>query len=533
MARHLAAMAEPLRRPLFPRDLGQRLITLFPDPAEQDGDRQRLAAFLVFRTRFTLITGGPGTGKTTTLARILTLLLGGVEADAGAHRPRIVLSAPTGKAALRVAEALRAAKAAPNPEGTMQGTTETATLHRVLGIRLETGTLRHGPDNPIDADWVIVDEASMMDARLMAGLLQALAPQTHLILLGDHRQLASVEAGAVLGDLCRVGDLDAFSPDVRSEYVACTGFPIRDATLRWTGRPGLGDCVVLLRHSRRFPAESPVARLSRAVETARNAADAERAWTILTSERPTPPARKHSSESRHTLVFYHPAPNSLRDSHGRPVRALRETILEGYRDYLNAESSEDALAALRRFCILTPLRYGPYGVERLNRLVEEILSLKHITTAPERLGLRYVLTPQTDCYPRQPILITRNDYSLRLFNGDVGVIEKGQQGTMACFLHEQGTYVRLPVALLPPHETAFALTVHKAQGSEFDRVLLLLPPTPSPVMTRELMYTAITRARCRLDIVCSREVFCAAVQRETLRTSGLADRLRALTSPRR
>ncbi|MDI6774223.1 MAG: exodeoxyribonuclease V subunit alpha [Verrucomicrobiota bacterium] len=517
-------LACPAPDAVFPTDFGARLRALLPDAVGQDGDRHRLAAFLGLRNRLTIITGGPGTGKTYAVARILALMFGAARADAGRAMPRVLLAAPTGKAAMRVSESIRDAKA--NLDPAIQGLIpdEAATLHRLLGVNPDVAGFRHGADNPLDADLLIIDEASMIDIHLMAATLDALGPDTRLILLGDRHQLASVEAGCVLRDICRAAESDEFSDNIRQEYEARAGLRLEDPGLRWTGPGGLGDCVVRFGYSRRFPPESPIGKLSRAVNIAAGPAAASAAWDIVAGWTDSADVARHDT------------PASLYDGRRRPLRAIREIILDGYRDYLNAESPAEAFRAIRSFSILCALRRGPFGVARLNRLVEEVLSFARAATSPAEPGARRSLAPAPGFYDRRLIMIARNDYSLRLFNGDLGVVFREQdprdpERTLFVVyferLDEAGNrdYRPIPAAMLPAHETAFAMTIHKSQGSEFDKVLVMLPPVENPVITRELIYTAITRTRRKLELWCSADAFRSAVRRETLRASGLRDRL--------
>jgi len=502
-ARRLLDLARPLDNPVFPPGLGKLLRGYFPSPPEQGGDRQRLAAFAALRRRLTVISGGPGTGKTYTLARIIALLLSG-EGD-----QKILLAAPTGKAASRVQESIREAldDSGFPPELRDRVPREAATLHRLLGYRPGAGRFRHDADLPLDAGAVIVDEASMIDLPLMAKLLAAVPSRARLILLGDMDQLASVEPGFVLGDICAAAAADSFSEAFLSDYRSHAGLDLGDAGILAGGEGGLGDSLVRLEYSRRFPPDGQVARLSRAVREARTDEDAGRAWAILSEEGPAPAVARRNF------------PLSLRDSRGRPHSDLAEAVRDGYREFLAAPSPEAAFAALRNFRVLCSHRRGPHGVEEVNRLIEEIL---FPGPRPFRSAAGH--------YHRRLVLITRNDYGLDLHNGDPGLLWAGEGGLRAYFEPgpgEGGNCRQLPPGLLPGHETAFALTVHKAQGSEFARVLLLVPPVESPLLTRELIYTALTRARHRAEFWCAEETFRRAVLRRVERDSGLTAALRA------
>lgn len=423
-------------------------------PAGDDGpDWQREAARTAISGRLTIIAGGPGTGKTTTVARIVGLLLAG-----SGPRYSVVLAAPTGKAAIRLIEALRRQMVhLPLSDEELRRFPETAhTVHRLLGLHRFAGTARYSRDNPLPADAVVVDEASMVDLALMSRLAEALAPGSRLILLGDKDQLASVESGAVLSD-CIVG---------------------------------LPQRVVELRRSWRF--NRAIARFAVAV----NDGEAEQAWRLLN------------------------------DSDGEVVGApadWRERVGARYRRFMDAAVDAAAppdyaglFAAFNRFRVLTALRHGPWGAAGINDWVEWYLARQGYPL----VGRRW--------YPGRPVLITRNDYSLGLANGDIGLClpDPHHQGELAVWFEQPGDVVRrLAPTQLPACETAWAMTIHKSQGSEFDEVTVVLPDSTNQILCRELLYTAVTRARERVELVADREALRAAVLKRTRRCSGLVARL--------
>jgi exodeoxyribonuclease V alpha subunit len=423
-------------------------------PKRKPKDQQELAALTAATRNFCVITGGPGTGKTHTVRAILQLL----RDRAGGEDLKIALAAPTGKAAARLTDALRESGAG----------IEATTIHRLLGTIPDSPYFRHNAERPLTADVVIVDEASMVDLALMTKLVQAVPVSSRLILLGDRDQLASVEAGNVLSDICAAAE-DEQSP--------------------------LNGAVVQLEKNYRFSSAGGIYLLSRAV----NAGDAAAAAAVL-----------HRADDE---VQWQQLPAAANLG-----AALRERIVNGYRSYMEAAADPAAaLHQLLRFRILCAVRQGPFGVANLNSLAEEALA---------DAGL---LTPRPGWYAGRPVIITRNDHNLQLFNGDSGIIlpdpeADGEQ--RAFFSSPEGKLRRFLPSRLPEHDTAFALTVHKSQGSEFDRLLLVLPEKDLPLLTRELLYTAITRARSGVEIWCNEEVFRAAVQRQTIRTSGLRDALR-------
>ncbi len=449
-------------------------------------NRQKLAAFAAVTRNFSVISGGPGTGKTRTVVMILALLLQ-QEGDL-----RIALTAPTGKAAARLKDSIEnAAKGFPD-ELRVRLPKEAATIHRLLGAIPASPYFRHNAASPLVADVVIVDEASMVDLALMAKLLDAVPPQARVILLGDKDQLASVEAGAVLGDLCNTGvPLEPAAPLVAA-YAKIVG----EKPAIKTQKPlaPIHGGIVDLRRNYRFPGGSGIGELSRMI----NGGDADGALRFL-------------SETKTDAVVARALPAA-----GLLGRALREPILAGYGDNLEVKEPSEVLSRFQRFRILCAVRRGPFGVENLNALVAAALEEAGV------IGLR------GPWYRGRPVMITANDYNLKLFNGDIGIVLPDDEGggeLRAFFTATDGTLRRFLPSRLPPHETAFAMTVHKSQGSEFERVLLLLPDAESPVVTRELLYTGITRARSGVELWYREPELRAAVARVVRRDSGLRDAL--------
>jgi len=469
--------------------LSQGLARLFPEEEPDGVNWQKVAAFTALTRKFCVISGGPGTGKTTTIARILALL-----AEQASPRPAIVLAAPTGKAAARLQEAVREARER-LPVGTASKAAipqEASTLHRLLGVIPGSPYFRHTSKNPLPTDVLVVDEASMVDLALLSKVVQALPARARLILLGDRDQLASVEAGAALGDICDSAGEGPVSGSFAEELRRATGYRL-DVDER-AERPGIRDCIVHLRTSYRFGKTSGIGALCRAV----NAGRSEEAAGLLGEGFPDLGWRKV------------PPPERL-------PRAIREVVEKGFAEYLLTDDPGESFQRLERFRILCAVREGPYGVIALNRTVEEILRD------------RGLIVPGRPWYRGRPVMITRNDYNLRLFNGDVGVVlpDPAASGDLRVFFSSaDGTVRGFHPLLLPEHETVYAMTVHKSQGSEFDRLLLLLPDRESPVLTRELIYTGISRARGRVDIWGNEAVFRNAVARRIERTSGLRDALR-------
>ena len=468
--------------------LARGLARLFPEEEPGGINWQKVAAFTALTRRFCVISGGPGTGKTTTIARILALL-----AEEVSPRPTVALAAPTGKAAARLQQAVQEARErlpiAPETKAALPQ--EASTLHRLLGVIPGSPYFRHTSKNPLPTDLLVVDEASMVDLALLSKVVQALPARARLILLGDRDQLASVEAGAALGDICDSAGESPVSSNHAEELRRATGYRI-DMD-QGAGRPGIRDCIVQLRTSYRFGRASGIGALCHAV----NAGRSDEAARLL-------------REGFRDLGWKNvPRPERL-------PRAIREVVAEGFADYLSTDEPGESFQQLERFRILGAVREGPYGVIALNRTVEEILRD------------RGLIVPGRPWYRGRPVMITRNDYNLHLFNGDVGVVlpDPAAAGDLRVFFSSaEGAMRKFHPLLLPQHETVYAMTVHKSQGSEFDRVLLVLPDRESPVLTRELIYTGISRARERVEIWGEEAVFRSAVARRIERTSGLRDAL--------
>ena len=408
-------------------------------------DWQRRAAETAIRKALCIISGGPGTGKTTTVVRIIGLLQ-----KAAGGRLQIALAAPTGKAAMRLRQSVGS-----SPEVLPEGAALPAqTLHRLLGVRRGSPQFRHCKTNPLPWDVVVVDEASMVDLAMMSKLVDALKPGSRLILLGDKDQLASVESGAVLIDLVRA----------------------------------LPDNTVELQRTYRFDAS--IKLLSLKV----NQGASEAAWQLLLD-----PACEHV---------------------GLLEKPVQDYAGERYRPYMDLIAGqagpEQIFAAFNRFRILCAVRQGSRGVEGINQSVEQYLGQKGY-----------------DClsriwYPGRPVLITRNDYSLDLYNGDIGIClpDPGDGSPRVWFERPDGSLKSCLPYRLPQCETAFALTVHKCQGSEFDDILVVLPGEDRAVLSRELIYTAVTRARKGVLVSAAKEIFAPALARKIQRFSGLGDMLR-------
>ncbi|WP_313927317.1 exodeoxyribonuclease V subunit alpha [Pseudoxanthomonas sp.] len=475
--------------------------TLFP-PAAHDGHQARAAA-LALRHALLLVTGGPGTGKTTTTARLLALLAAQAR-HAGRGMPRIALAAPTGRAAERMAESVRHAVQALAAAGIdadllaalpATGTT----LHRLLGTIPDSPRFRHNRDNPLPFDVVVVDEASMIDLPLMAKLVDAVADGTRLVLLGDPDQLPSVEAGDVLAAILgAAGDGDTLAHDDAAALHPLLGEPAgRHPREGGDPAPSLPTFPGVRVHLQRGWRQSEALQLAPLAAAVRDG-DADTALDLLRG-------------GTLSNVHFH---EGLAD----PLDARRDALLAHWRSLTQAATPADALAQSTRLRLLTAVREGPQGARTLNARIERLL-VDNAAGTP-RGGPGH--------FHGQLLIVTENSYRHRLFNGDIGLCLRDEDGVLvAWFPGEDPAQPRaFHPAALPAHESAFAMTVHKAQGSEFDTVWLLLPARGNRVLSRELVYTGITRARRELHVAGSDPVIRDALSRHASRWSGLGWRLR-------
>ncbi|PPC91207.1 MAG: exodeoxyribonuclease V subunit alpha [Methylobacter sp.] len=427
------------------------LARYFPElPPDGDRDWQREAAKMAVTNSFAMITGGPGTGKTTTVVKILAMLQ-----ELSPTPLLMALAAPTGKAAMRLRQALNVSKAGlPCAESIKAVLPDhVTTLHRLLGARLWSPFFRHNAGQPLIYDLVVVDEASMVDLALMSKLVDALKPGARLLLLGDRQQLASVESGAVLADLTAA----------------------------------MPSHTVELKKSHRFG--GAIKALAEAVNLQQSAT----AWQLL--------QQQDSSVMR------------LENDTAGFIAAHKT----GYLQLINAGAGPaEVFAEFNRFQALCANRQGRFGVVELNRAVEHKLKEQG-----------WLETHGQIWYPGRPVMVVQNSPVLQLYNGDIGLCFADEKGSLSVvFEREDGSFKHYLPARLPRCETVFAMTIHKSQGSEFERILLVLPESINPVLSKELIYTAITRAKKAVVVYSSQPVFVAAINQSIERSTGLAERLR-------
>ena len=468
----IAAQAQ-YRAKALPENIVSRLNTLFKENKETP-DWQKIACSLALRSRFCIITGGPGTGKTTTLTKLLALAIEHIQMQSPTHQPLILLAAPTGKAANRVNESIGNALADLNtmisPEISQYIPSKASTLHRLLGSRPNTRLYQYNAANPLVADIVIVDEASMIDLEMMAALLDALQDSTQLILLGDKDQLSSVEPGYVLGNLCLNADKKAYDSDTRQWILDCTGEKLEKSSQESSP---INQQTAMLWHSYRFGKDSGIGNLAKAV----NEGKVDKACTIIEG------------------TIYPDLLNIQDDNRLRELVSTHNETLGSYRDYIEQiknrpkeanfidEWALRVLKAFDTFQVLCATRQGLWGVESVNARIEQ-----------------WLFGSTQTWYEGRPIMVTRNDYNLNLMNGDIGITLKNKEGKLQVAFIDTNPQSNAAIRWVSPLrlsqvETAFAMTVHKSQGSEFSHVVFTLPDSANLVLTPKLVYTAITRAK--------------------------------------
>ncbi|WP_181722388.1 exodeoxyribonuclease V subunit alpha [Nocardia gipuzkoensis] len=463
-----------------PRIVRRELDRLFDASTGPAPDRQRLAAALAATHWTTVVAGGPGTGKTHTIARIIALLAAHRETEPKLPALRIALAAPTGKAAARLQEAVREqAVSLGLPELTA------ATLHRLLGWQRGRSTrFKHHEFNRLPYDVIVVDETSMVSLTMMSRLLAALRPDTRLVLVGDPDQLASVDAGAVLADLV-AGPVAATPNPVLDDILGPETTADHAEALTALERTRLRGGIVRLTRGRRFGGR--IADLAVAVR----AGDADAALELLRE------GGELSLCAPDELI-------AVRDDVVRAASAVSAAALDG--------DAAGALSALESHRLLCAHRQGPFGVERWDRMAAEWAAAGG--AGPD--------SHQAPWYPGQPLLVTANDHEARIYNGDTGVVVRMPDGSLRAALQRGSEPYLVHPTQFPAVTTVFAMTIHRSQGSQYDTVSVVLPEPESTLLTRELLYTAITRARRHVRIIGTDESIRAGIARRVLRASGLS-----------
>lgn len=474
------------------KTLSSFIKTLFASPYKTTETNWQLVATITgVLNNFTIITGGPGTGKTTTVAKILAILF--------AINPnlKVALAAPTGKAAARMAESLKASTAfatsnIPESIAANFDLLQPSTIHRLLGFIKNSPHFKHSQTNPLNYDVVIVDEASMIDVALFAKLLNAIGPQTRLILLGDKNQLASVEAGSLFGDLCQAQqNLNLFSTQTAAfinDFVNNVEEEVNADSIG-NNHPNhpLYQHIVELKFSHRFKNNEGIGLFSKAI-IENNVSQINNFILAKTDT-------QVAIDTQYSKIFF-------------------EDFIAGYEEYIHESDIKIALQKFNKLRILCAIRESDQGLYALNKNVEKYLSSKNL------------IDTRNEFYNHRPIIITSNNYVLELFNGDIGLIRPDEDGELkAWFEGENGEIKSALPGLINQAETVYAMTIHKSQGSEFGQVLVVLPQQQNiAILTRELLYTGITRAKSKVFLQASETVILQAADAQVKRTSGIADR---------
>jgi exodeoxyribonuclease V alpha subunit len=449
-------------------------------------DWQLVSVLQALLNNFSIITGGPGTGKTTTLAKLLIVLYE-LEPDA-----KVALAAPTGKASMRMFESLKSSTLPFSVETKSKiDKLKPSTIHGLLGYKKESVNFKYNAENPLPYNWVVVDEASMIDVPMFSKLLEALGDNCRIILLGDKDQLASVEAGSLLGDLCQtLPSLNIFSNKSATwinEFIEDSEKKIKPEFIG-VQKQLLSGHIIELKFSHRFNSQGAIGKMSRAVIEG----DTEKLTTLI-----------ENSAGTNVKIDHQYTPEIL------------ESFVEGYANYIQEVDIKTALKKLNERRVLVAVRQGPRGLYATNNFIELHLRKK---------GL---LRPDGEFYEHKPIMVTRNMHDLGLLNGDTGIMRKDDKGNLKVWFEDGlGGIKSILPAYLNYYETAFAMTIHKSQGSEFDQVIVILPEgTSNALLTRELLYTGITRARTSITIQGEMDTIRHSVESCVQRISGITGRV--------
>ncbi len=459
---------------------------LFSSVKSDDINWQKAAAIISVLNQFTIITGGPGTGKTTTVAQILYILFS-INSSL-----KVALAAPTGKAATRMAESLK--NAASNQQfgskivGENFNELEPTTIHRLLGSRKNSIYFKHNKSKPVNYDVVIIDESSMLDVALFAKLLDAIGPQTKLILLGDKDQLASVEAGSLFGDLCIAQkQLNIFSKETVTfinSFNEDEAQHLSKYNIGTSDHPLFGH-IVQLQKSYRFSDDTGIGKFSRAITSD----DSKVIKSFFKNEDPQVIIDPEYSDK----IF--------------------KNFISGYDAFIKEKDISLALQKLNDLKLLCAIRDGEQGLYALNKKIENYLQQKRL------------INSTVGFYENRPVMMTENNYELGLFNGDVGLVRPNDNNELRIWFDQKGELKPVLPSSVSGVETVFAMTIHKSQGSEFEKILVILPEKKEiEIITRELLYTAVTRAKKQVIIQASEEVILNASAQSVKRGSGIMER---------
>ena len=472
----------------FDTNLKKQLDQLFPSTDNESVDWQKVAAVSALLNKFTVISGGPGTGKTTTVIRILALLVH--QALEKGSELSAALAAPTGKAASRLKESIAEIKGSLSlPDKIKQNIPDEAvTLHQLLGARRHSIKYKYNKDNPLPYDVLIIDEASMIDQALMSKLMNAMLVNTKLILLGDKDQLSSVEAGAVLGNICGISH-NVLSPEF-SEILSGYNIQVPEENRQPSLSP-LTDNIILLQKNFRFAEGGGIALLSDYI--------------------------KKGLVEEAVSLFDQPSSKeiSFREfEQGKDFSDILKTIADDYIEQMNnCSETADYFESYSKQGVLAAHRKGFLGIDFLNNQFEKIIKREK------------GISGYQEWYQGRPVIINQNSYSLGLFNGDIGICMLNDQKEWRIYFEKEGDMLTVAPSRLPDFDIAYALTIHKSQGSEFKEVNLVLPNESSRLLSRELLYTGITRARSKVQVFGSLKAFKQGVKREISRSSGLKSKL--------
>ena len=469
--------------------LPKLLDDLFPKQSNNLINWQKVAAATACINKFTLITGGPGTGKTTTVAKILLLL---AKQDTN-KKLTVALAAPTGKAASRMDEPIVNLKQQLENNNSNINIYPATTIHKLLKITNKTAIPGKNHDNKLVADILIVDEASMIDVEIMAYLIDALPKQIRVIFLGDHYQLPSVAPGNLIADIC--SKASGFSEQQHNMLVKLTNEELPSNNM---AKSVIADAVVELQNSYRFKDNSSIGQLAKSIKLANSKkmlnciseADSQLQWCNFTD-----------------------------DALQQQTINLALTAYTSYFKKLNIASTPyEILTEFNKFRVLCAIKDSNYGTKQINRKIESLLKKQNLIPLYNKYG-------NGEYYFGRPIILNRNDYHFGLSNGDTGVILPVAHKLQAVFLNSDNNVVHVPISQLTEHEPAYAITVHKSQGSEFDNVALLLPQNFNNILTNSLLYTGVTRSKNKFSLFANIDILLQALNNHEARVSGLTSLL--------